>query len=469
MAIKTDAQALEAKYGGKSGQATPPAMQEFYYPGSGNPPPGSSGPHQIPQGKPVEPGQFVSQVVGRGEPIKQMAVVPPQAHQPNQPQMAVMPPQPTNRTSLGTMVEPQQMAVPQMVIRTNTNPMDAATPEPPKQQVEQPAPKPERKLDLAKEICDHIWEMGGEKSDQAQKFYERSSTTLKNWMANPATIPLGAVLKFMHRTPGIKEAILEELEPHFEANGHDNWVTSAPNRTKTNVMICSAVLDRPTLPFTTVLGYLTKKYELGFTFQADTMIHRSRNMLAKRFLDSGCLWSLWIDADVAPPIANPDWYRWITNCTTVPQEYCSYDVLARLLGQSKAVIGGVYASRRWHGALVVQPEINPRSHEDKLLCNEIRRGTARGLAEVDWIGFGCALVHREVFLEVQRNFPQLAPQTEQAPWRYFHPEGDEGEDEAFCRRVRACGIPIWLDTQLICGHIGSMAFLPEHTNPVLAL
>jgi hypothetical protein len=82
---------------------------------------------------------------------------------------------------------------------------------------------------------------------------------------------------------------------------------------------------------------------------------------------------------------------------------------------------------------------------------------------VEWVGFGCALVHREVFLEVQRNFPHLAPLSEMGPWRYFQPEGDEGEDESFCRRVRQCAIPIWLDTQLICGHIGSMAFLPEHS------
>jgi hypothetical protein len=462
MAIKTDAAALEAKYGGKSGGAQPPPTAEFYYPGSGKPPPGTSGPHQIPQGKPVEPGQFISQVVGRGEAVTpQMAVVPPQAHVPNQPQMAVMPPQGGSRTSIGTIVEP-----------TKSNPLDQAQQAPPQppavapednHELKNSEPKPERKLDLAKLICDHVWEMGGEKSEEAQKFYERSGATLKNWMANPGNIPLAAVLKFMHRTPGIKDMILEELEPHFEANGQEGWVTSAPNRTKTNVMICSAVLDRPTLPFTTVLGYLTKKYELGFTFQADTMIHRSRNMLAKRFLESGCLWSLWLDADMAPPIANPDWYRYITNCTNVPQEYCSYDVLARMLGQSKAMIGGVYASRKWHGSLVIQPEINPRSHEDKLLCNEIRRGTARGLSEVDWIGFGCALVHREVFLEVQRNFPQLAPQTEIGAWRFFQPEGDLGEDEAFCQRVKACNIPIWLDTQLICGHIGSMAFLPEHS------
>lgn len=462
MAINMDAAALEAKYGGKTGNPQPPPTSEFYYPGSGAPPPKTAtGPHQIPQGTPVEPGQFVSQTVGRG-----MAVVPPQEHVPNQPQMAMMPPQVANRTSIGTIVEPQAP-----VSMTTSNPMVDLKPVTPVQEQpqEQPAPKPERKLDLAKMILDHIWELGGEKSKQAQEFYDRSPDTLKKWVQQPGTIPLAAILKFMQRQPGIKDLILEELEPHFAANGQEGSITSLPNRTKANVMICTAVLDRPTLPFTTVLAYLTKKYELGFTFQADTMINRSRNMLAKRFLESGCTWSLWLDSDIAAPISNPDWYRWITSCTTVPEEYCSYDVLGRALSHSKAVIGGVYASRKWRGALVIQPEIHPRSHEDKLLCNEIRRGTARGLAEVDWIGFGCALIHREVFLEIQRNFPSLAPQMEIAPWRFFQTEGDEGEDEAFCRRVRGCGIPIWLDTQLICGHIGSMAFMPEHTNPGVAL
>lgn len=460
MAITQNAEALEAKYAGKSGGAPPPEA-DFYFPGSGKPPPGTSGPSQIPQGKPLEPGQYVSQVVGRG-----MAVVPPQQHQPNQPQIAVVPPQAGSRTSIGTIVEPNR-----------TNPLTQAQEPPPQAQeptgnndkVTTEPPKPKQKLDLGGLILEHIWQMGGEKSEEAQKFYDRSAATLKNWMTNPAAIPLQAIDKFLKKKPGIEDILLEELEPHFAANGQEGHVTSLPNRTKTSVMICSPVLDRPTLPFTTVLAYLTKKYELGFTFQADTMIHRSRNALAQRFLDSNCTWSLWIDADMAPPINNADWYRWITNCSNVPQEYCGYDVLTRLLGQGKPIIGGIYASRKWRGSLVIQPEIRPRSHEDKLLCNEIRRGTARGLVEVDWIGFGVAMVHREVFLEVQRNFPQLAPQVEGAPWRFFQPEGDAGEDEAFCARVRQCAIPIWLDTQLIAGHIGSMAFLPEHTQAQMAV
>jgi hypothetical protein len=450
MAITTDAAALEAKYAGKMAVTPPPPLQDLYFPGSGTAP-NKQG--QVPTGTPIAEGQFISQIVGRG-----MAVVPPQQQQTNQPQIAIIPPQQSSRTTIGTIIEPSK-----------TNPLVDALPklpEPPK--VETPA-KPERKLDLGALILESIWEMGGSKSEEAQKYYDRSHDTLEKWMHTPALIPLGAILKFMQRTPGIKDVLLEELEPHFSADAEEGSITSLPTRTKTSVMVCTAVLDRPTLPYTTALAYLMKKYEAGFTFQSDTMIGRSRNMLAKRFLESNCTWSLWLDSDMAPPIANPDWYRWITNCAAVPNEYCAYDVLGRLLSQAKAVIGGVYASRKWHGSLVIQPEINPRTPEDRLLCNEIRRGTARGLAEVEWIGFGCALVHREVFLEVQRNFPQLRPQTEYGPWRYFQVEGDEGEDEAFCRRVRACAIPIWLDTQLVCGHVGSQCFLPEHTQSLPGL
>jgi hypothetical protein len=313
-----------------------------------------------------------------------------------------------------------------------------------------------------------MWELGGEDSEACQKFYDRSPQTLKQWFKNPGNIPLQAVLKFLGKRPGVREEIAEELEPHFAV--HDgNGTQSLPNRTKTSVVVCSPILGQPTLPFLWSMLYLAKKYELGFDIQSDTVIHRSRNVLAQRFLKSGATWSLWIDSDMAAPIANEDWFKWITGAASMPVESFRYDVLARLTGHGKAIIGGVYASRRYHGQLVIQPEIRPRSHEDKLLCNEIRRGTAHGLHEVDWIGFGCALVHREVFLEVQRRFPQLAPTAEYLPWRFFQPEADEGEDEAFCTRVKACAIPIWLDSQLVCGHIGNMAFMPEHTAAVAAL
>jgi hypothetical protein len=458
MAINVDANAVEARYGNKTGPVQPPQIQDLYAPGIGQKPTAQG---QIPHGQDIPEGVVIQQTVGRGQPA--MMVVPPRANEGPQPAMAVVPPTQSGRTTIGTFVErPLQQQVAQPTLpKTEPEPQrvpEVATPE-----------KPKRKLDLAQLILDHIYELGGEKSEQACEFYERSPQTLVQWCKNPAQIPLGAIIKFLSRKPGVRANLLDELEPHFAANGDDKWVQSYPNRGKLSLMVCCPILERPTLPLMWVLLYLAKKFECGFDVQADTMIVRSRNMLAHRFLKSNCTWSLWLDGDMAAPIANPEWYKWITRAQAIPEEYTAYDVASRIMSHGKAMVGGVYASRGPQGRLVIQPEINPRHHEDKLLCNEIRRGTARGLAQVDWIGFGCALVHREVFLEVQRRFPDLAPMSEYEPWRFFQPLGSEGEDEAFSNRVSALSIPIWLDTQLICGHVGSQVFLPEHTRGVATL
>src|SRR5215469_2836363 len=457
--ITVDTNSLEAKYGNKAGVAVsgPAPLQDLYAPGMRQAPNQQA---QIPQGTPIPEGTIVSQVVGRGQSAPSIAVVPPkQEGGPPPPQIAVMPPQQGNRTSIGTIIEPSK-----------SNPMAATKPVEPVPEPKAPEPEqPKRKLDLVMTVLDYIFELGGEKSQEAQEFFERSGDALKGWYTNPTRIPLEALIKILRRKPGVKVELAESLEPHFAIHDNGNGIQSLPNRGKTSAVLCTPILGQPTLPHHWNALYLAKKYEMGFDIQADTAIWRSRNMLADRFLKSGATWSLWLDADVAAPIKNADWFRWLTGSQVIPDESCRYDVWERLQMAGKAVVGGVYAARRYMGQLVIQPEIRPRSHEDKLLCNDIRKGTARGLIEADWIGFGCALVHKEVFLEVQRRFPQLAPQAEFAPWRYFQPDGDEGEDEAFCKRVKACGIPVWLDTQLICGHVGNMAFLPEHTRAIHAL
>jgi hypothetical protein len=459
--ISVDANALEAKFGNKTGDSQPGPIGDLYSPDvrpEHKTVPNQQG--QIPLGTPVPPGVVIQQVVGRG-----MAVVPPQQHQPNQPAMAVVAPSGATRTPIGTIVEP-----------STSNPM-TATEELIPRQVDPPvveelsdAQKPKRqRVDLTQEILTHMWELGGEKGEECQKFYERSEGTLRNWRQNPSIIPMGAVDKFLKKRQGVMVQIAEELEPHLEVSDEGRSTQSLPNRGKRSVMLCTPVLDNPTLPFQWACEYLMKRYEIGHDTQADTMIIRSRNMLAKRFLDSGQTWSLWMDSDIVPPIGKPGWFRGVTRSEIISDEACSYEFLDRLLGHNKPIIGAVYASRQWRGRLIIQPEINPRSHEDKLLCNEIRRGTARGLKEVDWIGFGCALIHREVFLEIQRRFQDIAPKSEIEAWDFFRTSGLMGEDEAFCQRARACSIPIWLDTQLVCGHIGKLCFLPEHTAAVMAL
>lgn len=464
MSINIDAAAMEARYGNKAGAPAQPApIQDLYAPDVR--PEHKTAPNkqtQIPMGTPVPEGTVIQQVVGRGQ---SMSVVPPRQPDVHAPSMAVIPPTGATRTSLGTYVE---------VSKTVSNPLTGSQPVITRKEEqpvveELPSTQPsKRKLDLTQAILDHIFELGGEKSEECQKFYERSQQTLRNWCQNPATIPLGAILKFLQKAPEVRDDIIEILEPDFTYNG-DGGVTSLPTRGKLDMMLLSPILERPTLPWTAFLVNSAKKFEMGYSWQADTMVDRSRNVLADRFLKSGCNWSLWIDGDMGAPIGKADYFRWLTNSETVNNETASYDAIERLLSHRKACIGGVYASRKYHGQLVIQPEINPRSHEDKLLANQIRRGQGQGLAGVEWIGFGLALVHREVFLEVQRRFPDLAPQSEIDVWDFFRHQRMQGEDEAFCQRVRACAIPIWLDCQLVCGHAGPMMFLPEHTQSQMAI
>src|SRR5215472_15954210 len=98
--ISVNAEALEAKYGGKTGSIQPTPMQDLYFPGSGTVPTKQG---QIPQGTPVPEGTVITQYVGRG--VQSISVVPPRQNQPPGPQIAVVPPQHGTRTTIGTIVE----------------------------------------------------------------------------------------------------------------------------------------------------------------------------------------------------------------------------------------------------------------------------------------------------------------------------------------------------------------------------
>jgi hypothetical protein len=233
MAISIDANALEAKFANRTGAVVQaPPIQELG-------PTSKQG--QIPMGTPVPEGTVIRQVVGRGQ---SMAVVPPKTDSDaGAPSMAVVPPTGSARTSLGTYVE---------VTKTVSNPLVPRQEERP---VVEELIKPKRKLDLTQLILDHIFELGGEKSEECQKFYNRSPQTLKNWLQNPANITLEAVNRFLNRAPEVRDEILEILEPNFEYDGQDGtW--SLPNRGKLDLMVCMPILGQPTLPFFWTMLYL---------------------------------------------------------------------------------------------------------------------------------------------------------------------------------------------------------------------
>jgi len=101
-------------------------------------------------------------------------------------------------------------------------------------------------------------------------------------------------------------------------------------------------------------------------------------------------------------------------------------------------------------------------------AERISVGAAGGLAQVQYVGAGFALVRRAAFEVVQQHFalprildvagdivPYYLPMVAEVPGAglcYL------GEDFSFCERLRKAGVSVWLDTRLRVGHIGHYTY-----------
>jgi GT2 family glycosyltransferase len=75
-----------------------------------------------------------------------------------------------------------------------------------------------------------------------------------------------------------------------------------------------------------------------------------------------------------------------------------------------------------------------------------------GLIEVDSVGMACCLIKREVFESIDQ------------PW--FYPLENKGEDFSFCKRAKDKGYPIFVDTNIEAGHIGTVVYGERHYKAV---
>lgn len=107
-----------------------------------------------------------------------------------------------------------------------------------------------------------------------------------------------------------------------------------------------------------------------------------------------------------------------------------------------------------------------------ILQPEQRQGD---LIKIGGNGMGFVLIHRNVFLNMAKNFPELKyipskkdssyPATEAEihnSYHYFmeHKEGQSfmSEDKSFFFRARMLGYDVWLDTSIKLQHVGSHIF-----------
>lgn len=193
----------------------------------------------------------------------------------------------------------------------------------------------------------------------------------------------------------------------------------------------------------------------------DSMITRSRNQLARRFLKTGASWSIWFDDDMVFPFGHAGIYATMTNMRNIPEKFLAVNTIERLISHGKTVVGGCYWDRRGGGKLIAggnQPILNP------IPCDTLQ--------PVSFVGTGCLAIHRQVFLDVAAKFPETFSEESLGNECGFFtniqtPQRMMGEDESFAKRATDAGHPSYLDLGILCGHIGGVIHgLPTHGSKI---
>ncbi len=152
-----------------------------------------------------------------------------------------------------------------------------------------------------------------------------------------------------------------------------------------------------------------------------TALVLKRNALVAHFLTRPKLeWLLFLDADmVFPP-----------------------HTVRRLLNWNVDVVSGLYSYKG--GAHGYEPVVEWTGNgADRAI------GDQGGLVDVKRVGAGCLLIRRRVVKDKVIT-----------PWFEANAE-DIQEDVAFCRKVRAAGLKVHVDTSLVVGHLTPVAVTPD--------
>lgn len=238
----------------------------------------------------------------------------------------------------------------------------------------------------------------------------------------------------------------------------------------------------------------------------DAFVAHTRNTCADLFLKSGLEWMLTIDDDMVVPFGNADWFNAYTGFD-LPPKFAALNALDRLLSRGKTLVGGLYFGRHRAGKPMYAEGCNEPTEEAFA-----RKAPHDGIKPTRWVGTGCMLVHRSVFLDIEKKFPRLArckenntrggqwftssehelaaavedlhalfeqssgKWDEQLCYRAFAKLSEArasarsnsglgmGEDVQFCIRAAAAGHQPYVDMGLVCGHSGDRVYGPRNTR-----
>lgn len=174
--------------------------------------------------------------------------------------------------------------------------------------------------------------------------------------------------------------------------------------------------------FAQSLSMLEKVGDCVIGFQVGSLVYNSRNQLARRAIEMGSDYILWLDSDM---MFEPDTLKRMTN----------------IMGEKDLdILSGIYFRRCEPYTPVLCDKLSiSEGGCDHHNLEEV----PEGLFEVEGIGFGCVLMKTDVVFDVLARFHDA-----------FSPIHAVGEDLSFCWRARECGYKIFADSSIQLGHCG---------------
>jgi GT2 family glycosyltransferase len=166
-------------------------------------------------------------------------------------------------------------------------------------------------------------------------------------------------------------------------------------------------------------------------------IAQARDDLVKVFLSTGREWLYMADTDT---IFTPN-------------------VISRLLRRADddhMVINGLVYANGHPPFPMMYERVADTSSGSLGVYRMISEWEPKSLVRVDGTGAGSLLVHRDVFLEIEKRFPRPS-----SIWFEYTPMGTFtiGEDFTFFMRAMEAGFKVWVDTSVRVGHIKSRVIL----------
>lgn len=157
---------------------------------------------------------------------------------------------------------------------------------------------------------------------------------------------------------------------------------------------------------------------------SESLVYDARDKIAMDALAAKVDYVMWLDSDIIYPA----------------------DIVTKLMSHNKDMVTGLYYKRT--------PPYTPciyKLEEDKL--QPYMDYEEDKFFKVEAAGFGCMLMKANVIKAVHDKFGGC----------FFPVNGVGGEDLSFIRRAKECGIEVWCDSSIKCGHVGRQIVMPDKT------